>query len=62
MTRQPTTYYTPSQVARLLRVDAMTVRKWIKTGILAAEAVTVGERHRYRIAQQTIDAIQGKQE
>jgi len=32
-----------------------------KQSSLAAEAVTVGKRHRYRIAQQTIDAIKGKQ-
>jgi excisionase family DNA binding protein len=50
--------FTVSEVARLLRVDDTTVRRWIKNGVL--EAVTLphrGKRHAYRIRRSTLDAL-----
>ena len=49
---------TVSEVAKRVRVDATTVRRWIKTGAL--EAITLphrGKRQVYRIRQSTLDAL-----
>lgn len=49
---------TVSEVARRLRVDATTVRRWISQGIL--EAVTlphIGKRQSYRIRQSTLSRL-----
>ena len=49
---------TVREVARLLRVDDTTVRRWIKNGIL--EAITLphhGKRQAYRIKKSTLDAL-----
>jgi excisionase family DNA binding protein len=49
---------TVSEVARRLRVDATTVRRWIKNGAL--DAVTLphrGKRQAYRIKRSTIDTL-----
>ena len=49
---------TVEEVARRLRVDETTVRRWIKSGML--EAITLphrGKRHAYRIRKSTLDAI-----
>jgi excisionase family DNA binding protein len=49
---------TVGEVARRLRVDATTVRRWISQGIL--EAVTlphVGKRQSYRIRQNTLEQL-----
>jgi excisionase family DNA binding protein len=49
---------TVSEVAKQLRVDDTTVRRWIKTGIL--EAITLphrGQRQAYRIRRATLDAL-----
>lgn len=49
---------TVGEVARSLRVDTTTVRRWISTGVL--EAVILphrGKRQAYRIKQQTLDQI-----
>jgi excisionase family DNA binding protein len=49
---------TVSEVAKQLRVDDTTVRRWIKTGIL--EAITLphkGLRQAYRIRRSTLDAL-----
>jgi excisionase family DNA binding protein len=46
------------EVARLLRVETTTVRRWIATGIL--EAVVLphhGKRRCYRIQQHTLDQL-----
>lgn len=51
---------TVREVARLLRVDDTTVRRWIKSGAL--EAITLphrGRRQAYRIKQSTLDALLG---
>jgi excisionase family DNA binding protein len=55
-----TRYLTPNQVAHLLRVKPITVRRWIQQGILTAEEVREGKRHRYLIAQQAVDTLRGK--
>ena len=47
--------YTIPQVARLLRVDANTVRQWVRHGVLEAEQIKEGRRNRYRIKQSTLD-------
>lgn len=49
---------TVREVAKQLRVDDTTVRRWIKTGVL--EAITLphrGARQAYRIRQSTLDAL-----
>ena len=49
---------TVHEVARQLRVDDTTVRRWIKNGVL--EAITLphrGARQAYRIRRATLDAL-----
>jgi excisionase family DNA binding protein len=49
---------TVREVARHLRVDDTTVRRWIKSGSL--EAITLphrGKRQAYRIKQSTLDTL-----
>src|SRR5437016_9025537 len=49
---------TVAEVAKGLRVDDTTVRRWIKNGVL--EAITLphrGTRQAYRIRRATIDAL-----
>jgi excisionase family DNA binding protein len=49
---------TVREVAKRLRVDDTTVRRWIKSGAL--EAITLphrGKRQAYRIKQSTLDAL-----
>lgn len=51
---------TVSEVARILRVDNTTVRRWVKQGVL--EAVTlphVNERRAYRIKRETVKRVLG---
>jgi excisionase family DNA binding protein len=52
-----TTFLTVPEVARQLRVKATTIRRWIQDGILEAEVIDEGKRHRYRILKHTIDAL-----
>ena len=50
--------FTVREVARRLRVDDTTVRRWISSGTL--EAITlphVGKRQAYRIKTSTLDAL-----
>lgn len=49
---------TVHEVARRLRVDDTTVRRWINNGIL--EAITLphsGKRRGYRVKQSTLDVL-----
>ena len=49
---------TVSEVARRLRVDDTTVRRWIKSGAL--EAITLphaGKRQGYRVRKHTLDSL-----
>jgi excisionase family DNA binding protein len=49
---------TVREVARRLRVDDTTVRRWIKSGAL--EAITLphrGKRQAYRIKKSTLDVL-----
>jgi excisionase family DNA binding protein len=49
---------TVSEVARRLRVDDTTVRRWIKTGAL--QAITLphkGKREVYRVKKNTLDEL-----
>lgn len=51
---------TVSEVAKILRVDDTTVRRWVKNG--AMEAVTlphVNVRQAYRIKRETLERITG---
>lgn len=53
---------TVREVARLLRVDETTVRRWVKQGAL--EAVVLphpGTRQAYRIKKPTVDALMAGQ-
>lgn len=49
---------TVSEVADILRVDATTVRRWIRDGVL--EAVPLphrGKRQAYRVKRETLDNL-----
>ena len=49
---------TVAEVARQLRVDATTVRRWIKQGMLKAVELPHSEkRNSYRISRQTLDDL-----
>jgi excisionase family DNA binding protein len=49
---------TVREVARRLRVDDTTVRRWIKHGTLEAVSLPhVGKRQAYRVRQSTIDNL-----
>ena len=49
---------TVHEVAKALRVDDTTVRRWIKQGVLEAISLPhVARRQSYRIRQVSIDAI-----
>jgi excisionase family DNA binding protein len=51
---------TVSEVARILRVDDTTVRRWVKQGAL--DAVTLphqGRRRTYRVPREVLDKMLG---
>jgi excisionase family DNA binding protein len=49
---------TVSEVARQLRVDDTTVRRWIKEGALEAVVLPhVGDRQAYRIRRSTLETL-----
>lgn len=51
---------TVSEVARVLRCDDTTVRRWIKQGALEAVVLPhVNERQAYRIKRATLDRVLG---
>lgn len=48
------------EVAEQLRVDATTVRRWIRQGILEGVLLPrCGKRENYRVKQETIDHLPG---
>jgi excisionase family DNA binding protein len=51
-------YITPHEIAKRLRVDESTVRRWIRTGILEAETIRQGRRNRHRIKKDILSAIE----
>ncbi len=58
MANEPVDLLTVREVARQLRVDDTTVRRWIKTGAL--DAITLphrGSRQAYRIRRATLEAM-----
>ena len=58
MVHDETDLLTVREVAKQLRVDDTTVRRWIKNGVL--EAITLphrGTRQAYRIRRSTLDAL-----
>jgi len=57
MDKDTTTFLSVPEVARQLRVKAITVRRWIQDGILEAESIQEGKRHRYRILKHTVDML-----
>jgi excisionase family DNA binding protein len=51
---------TVSEVARILRVDDTTVRRWVKQGALEAVILPhVNERQAYRIKRETLEKVLG---
>lgn len=51
---------TVSEVARILRVDNTTVRRWVKQGILEAISLPhLNERQAYRIKRETLNRVLG---
>ncbi len=54
-------FLTVSEVARILRVDDTTVRRWVKSG--AIDAVTlphIGNRQAYRIRKSVLDEVMAR--
>jgi excisionase family DNA binding protein len=55
---QNETLYTISEVAKRLRVDTTTVRRWISIGVLDAVILPhSGKRQAYRIRERTLDQL-----
>jgi len=53
---------TVSEVARILRVDDTTVRRWAKQGALGVVVLPhTNKRQAYRIKRETLDKILGDQ-
>ena len=51
---------TVSEVARILRVDDTTVRRWVKQGALEAVVLPhVNERQAYRVRRSTLEKLIG---
>jgi excisionase family DNA binding protein len=54
---------TVSEVARILRVDDTTVRRWVKAGALEAVVLPhVNARQAYRIKRETLNKVLGDQD
>jgi excisionase family DNA binding protein len=52
---------TVAEVARILRVDDTTVRRWVKQGTLEAVVLPhLRERQGYRIKKETLDKLLGE--
>jgi len=52
---------TVSEVADILRVDATTVRRWVKYGVLNAVSLPhARKRQSYRIKRETLEALLAK--
>jgi excisionase family DNA binding protein len=53
---------TVQEVARILRVDNTTVRRWVKQGVLEAVVLPhVNERQAYRIKRATLNKVLGEE-
>jgi excisionase family DNA binding protein len=56
----PSDLFTVSEVARILRVDDTTVRRWVKQGALEAVILPhVNARQAYRIKRETLEKVLG---
>ena len=51
-------YYTPREIAKRLRVDESTVRRWIRNGLLPVETIREGRRNRHRIRRATVETLE----
>lgn len=52
---------TVSEVARILRVDDTTIRRWVKQGTLETVILPhVGDRQAYRVKRETLDKLLGE--
>lgn len=53
---------TVREVARILRVDDTTVRRWIKAGVMEAVALPhANKRCAYRVRRETLDGLMANQ-
>ena len=53
---------TIAEVAKLLRVDSTTVRRWINNGVLeAVQLPHTDKRHSYRVKTSVLAALLGEQ-
>lgn len=60
MIQENDTLLTVLEVAKILRVDSTTVRRWIQDGVLEAVLLPVrGARQAYRIKKGTLDTLLG---
>jgi excisionase family DNA binding protein len=50
-------FYTPPEVAKLLRCRESKISNWIRSGVLQAVNVGEGRRPRFRIAREHLDAF-----
>jgi len=51
-------YFTPRELAKRLRVDDTTVRRWMRTRALEAETIRQGNRNRHRIKKAIIETLE----
>lgn len=59
---EPSELLTVSEVADILRVDATTVRRWLKLGTLDAVSLPhVGKRQAYRVRRSTLNQLLGEE-
>lgn len=54
------TLLTVREVAKALRVDPLTVKRWIGAGVLVAIRLPGGLRSPYRVKQSVVDGILGR--
>ena len=50
-------FLSPNEIAKQLRVSALTVRRWIREGLLEAENTIEGKRHRYAVKKSIFENI-----
>jgi len=58
-TKKTAELLTVHEVAKILRVDASTVRRWIKVGVMKSVKLPSrpDQRGKYRIRRSTVDAV-----
>jgi excisionase family DNA binding protein len=53
-------FYTVGEAAKIAKASDYTIRRWIKSGKLAAEKLFDGDKARYRITKQALAKLLGQ--